>query len=150
MALSSALLIGHAAVRIGQRLTASIMEAGKAFCPPEARATYPVAVIKKNRRWFGRIIAGAYGFIGSGWLMIDELWVAEAYRAQGLGTQLLHDIEQLAIAQGCHSAYLWTMSFEAPAFYHKHGYSEFVRLERCAGPHQRLGFRKQLVKEVQE
>ncbi|MBW4581429.1 MAG: putative N-acetylmannosamine-6-phosphate 2-epimerase [Tildeniella nuda ZEHNDER 1965/U140] len=66
------------------------------------------------------------GLIGStscwNWLLIDLLWVHEAYRYQGYGRQLMKFAEQEASNRGCTVARLGTFSFQARGFYEKLGY----------------------------
>jgi ribosomal protein S18 acetylase RimI-like enzyme len=66
----------------------------------------------------GGLIASTYW----SWLDIDKLWLHEALRQRGYGSQLLRRAEQLAIQRGCHSAYLSTFGFQARGFYEKYGY----------------------------
>ena len=51
--------------------------------------------------------------------------------------------ENEALKRGCHSAYLWTQSWEGPDFYPKLGYKKFVVNEEVPRGHQRTGFMKQ-------
>ena len=70
----------------------------------------------------GTIIGGILGGTYWDWLYVDILWVAENRRRQGIGSTLLQKAEQEAIRRGCHHVHLDTMSWQAPAFYQKHGY----------------------------
>ena len=71
----------------------------------------------------GDIIAGIIGGTYWGWLYIDTLWVHEDHRKKGIGSELLARAEEIAIKRGCHHVHLDTMSWQAPEFYKKHGYS---------------------------
>ena len=71
----------------------------------------------------GDIIAGIIGGTYWGWLYIDTLWVHEDHRKKGIGSGLLARAEEIAIKRGCHHVHLDTMSWQAPEFYKKHGYS---------------------------
>ena len=71
----------------------------------------------------GNVIAGLLGGTYWGWMYIDILWVNEKYRRQGIGSRLLKSAEKEAIRRGCHHVHLDTMSWQAPGFYKKHGYS---------------------------
>jgi GNAT superfamily N-acetyltransferase len=77
----------------------------------------------------GTVIGGLFGAIGWGWLHLDILWVADAYRGQGLGTQLLQRAEAEATAMGIFHAYLETTDFQAYDFYARHGYVSFAVLD---------------------
>jgi GNAT superfamily N-acetyltransferase len=77
----------------------------------------------------GRVLGGAYGYTHYGWLYLSLLWVDEALRGQGLGTQVIERFEAEGTARGCHAAWLDTYEFQAPTFYARRGYREFGRLE---------------------
>jgi len=91
------------------------------------------------------MIAGACGVAYCGWFSLDLLWVEEPYRKQGIGSELLKIIEGEAMKLGAHSAYLWSQEFEAPDFYRKYGYQEFVRLNEFLPGHQLIGMQKKLI-----
>ena len=71
----------------------------------------------------GKVIGGILGGTYWGWMYVDILWVAESHRRQGIGTKLLALAEKEAILRGCHHVHLDTMSWQAPEFYQKHGYT---------------------------
>ena len=70
----------------------------------------------------GEIVGGLLGGTYWGWMYVDILWVREDHRGQGLGSRLLREAEEEARRRGCHHVHLDTMSWQAPAFYQKHGY----------------------------
>ena len=70
----------------------------------------------------GNIIGGLLGGTYWGWMYIDILWVREDHRRQGVGSRLLTEAEKEAMRRGCHHVHVDTMSWQAPAFYQKHGY----------------------------
>ncbi|MFD0516134.1 GNAT family N-acetyltransferase [Streptomyces aureus] len=43
-------------------------------------------------------------------------------RGGGLGTRILRQAEDEARARGCRTAVLYTITFQAPGFYQKHGW----------------------------
>ncbi|MFO6063362.1 GNAT family N-acetyltransferase, partial [Pseudomonas aeruginosa] len=51
------------------------------------------------------------------WLCIEYLWVSEATRGRGLGSELMQEAEQQAQAQGCSHLLVDTFSFQALPFY---------------------------------
>ena len=91
------------------------------------------------------VIAGIHGQIGGGWLYIVSLWVADDRRGQGLGRRLLQRAENTAAAKNCHSAYLYTYSFQNPQFYQRCGYRVFGKLENFGGSHIKFFMQKELV-----
>lgn len=90
----------------------------------------------------GKVQAGLRGQTYWSWCAIDVLSVAEPYRRQGIGSRLLVRAEEIARARGCVGVYLDTMSFQAPNFYSRHGYSEFGRIEGFPPGHSRHWFMK--------
>jgi ribosomal protein S18 acetylase RimI-like enzyme len=58
---------------------------------------------------------------------LQQLWVAEEHRRQGIGAKLVREFEQHAQLRGCQTFYLETFSFQAPSLYRSLGYE--VKLE---------------------
>lgn len=70
----------------------------------------------------------------SGWTWglaagIAMTWVRADARAAGLGTELLERFEAEAAGRGARVVYVTSFTFQAPAFYERHGYVEFARWE---------------------
>ena len=59
--------------------------------------------------------------IGEG-LAADIFFLPESLRGHGLGGRILGMAEEEARARGCITSMLYTISFQAPEFYEKHGY----------------------------
>jgi ribosomal protein S18 acetylase RimI-like enzyme len=93
---------------------------------------------------FDSITAGIDCQVGCGWLYIVSLWIEESDRRKGIGNALLSAAEQKAVEKGCHSAYLYTYSFQSPEFYEKNGYITFGKLENFCGDHEKLFLKKRL------
>ncbi|MDO5399838.1 MAG: GNAT family N-acetyltransferase [Eubacteriales bacterium] len=72
----------------------------------------------------GEIIAGIVAWCVSDTLEVEYLRVADSHRREGLGTQLLNHVEKLAREKGFKRIQLNTLSFQAPEFYLKHGYTK--------------------------
>jgi GNAT superfamily N-acetyltransferase len=92
----------------------------------------------------GRLAAGLCARMHFSWMFVDSLWVAEKARGRGLGTKLLEQAEQQASQHGCHSVWLDTFSFQAPAFYRKHGHEIFGELPDYPAGHHRYFLSKRL------
>jgi GNAT superfamily N-acetyltransferase len=92
----------------------------------------------------GLIVGGLVGDVGLGWLSIHALWVAEDLRGSGLGTDILKAAENAAIKYGCHMAMLDTLSFQAPGFYEKRGYSRIGVVDGYRGGSQKIFMQKPL------
>ncbi len=97
----------------------------------EARAagmgdTIPFAFTIKDRN--SHILAGVTGCTMYGFLFIEWLWVKSDHRHKKWGSKLLKATEELGKKRNCPTSCLLTMSWEALAFYQKHGYEiEFTR-----------------------
>lgn len=95
----------------------------------------------------GQVIAGINGHTWGGCGEIKEVWVAQAYRGQGLGRQLVQAAEQAAIERGCQQMLLATHSFQAPGFYEKLGYGRLATVVDYPQGHQQIFYVKQLTAE---
>ncbi|MFS2223939.1 GNAT family N-acetyltransferase [Pantoea sp. B65] len=92
----------------------------------------------------GKKLAGLTGSTTGNWLRIDMLWVSEALRAQGVGSQLIRAAEQEARDRGCIYAQVDTASFQARPFYEKLGYQLRFSLDNYPREHQRHYLTKSL------
>ena len=94
----------------------------------------------------GKVVGGVDGNYGTfGWLYINALWVRDDVRGRGYGAELMDCIEAEAKKHGCKNAFLNTMSFQAPEFYKKRGYTVFGELDDFPNEHSRIFLRKKLV-----
>jgi GNAT superfamily N-acetyltransferase len=91
-----------------------------------------------------RIVAGLSGSTWGGCAEIRQFWVEESRRRQGLGTALLEAAEQEARRRGCTSILLMTFSFQAPAFYARHGFDVVAAVDDHPAGHQNLLLRNRL------
>ena len=71
----------------------------------------------------GTIIGGAVGRTWGTECELQQLWVAPEWRRRGVARELVQRFEARAIERGCTGAYLYTFSFQAPAFYEALGYA---------------------------
>jgi GNAT superfamily N-acetyltransferase len=90
------------------------------------------------------VLGGVVAVIYWDWLYIDLMWLREALRGRGYGSQLLTLVEEEARKRGAKNAFLDTFSFQAPEFYQKHGYRIFGELKDFPAGHQRYFMTKQL------
>lgn len=68
------------------------------------------------------IIGGVSGRTIYNQFLIEVLWVADSFRGQGLGRNLMALVEDEAKLRGCLAAQVDTLSFQAPDFYQKLGF----------------------------
>lgn len=90
------------------------------------------------------IVAGGRGNLFLGALEVRGLWVDAELRGTGIGSELLRAIEQEARSRGASKAMLFTYSWQAEAFYRRHGYVEFGRFDFPEG-HYRIDMQKVLM-----
>ncbi|WP_349944813.1 GNAT family N-acetyltransferase [Lacrimispora sp. BS-2] len=89
-------------------------------------------------------VGGLIGNTHGNWLFVKYLWVSEDLRGQNIGSELLKQAEETAKERGCQYAFLDTFSFQAPAFYEKHGYRNVFALEEYPVTGKRYYFTKTL------
>lgn len=76
----------------------------------------------------GRVIGGLWGRTVYDWLFVELLFIPDALRGRGVGSELMKRAEDEALQRGCHSAWLDTFEFQARGFYERRGYSCFAEL----------------------
>ena len=74
------------------------------------------------------VLGGLLGRTSLGLLFIDLVFLPDSLRDRGLGGRLLELAEAEARQRGCRGAVLYTISFQAPGFYERHGWREFGRV----------------------
>lgn len=72
-----------------------------------------------------QVIGGLAGRTSLGLFFIDLFFLPPELRGEGLGTEILRRAEDEARARGCRTAVLYTISFQAPDFYRKQGWTSF-------------------------
>ncbi|KRF35290.1 GNAT family N-acetyltransferase [Nocardioides sp. Soil805] len=75
----------------------------------------------------GALAAGISGWTWGVAAGIAMTWVRADARAAGLGARLLTDFEAEALRRGCRHVFVTSFTFQAPAFYERHGYVELAR-----------------------
>jgi GNAT superfamily N-acetyltransferase len=77
----------------------------------------------------GELVAGLSGWTWGTCAGVGLLWVRADSRRAGWGGRLLDAAEQVARERGCRQVVLSSFTFQAPAFYERHGYTETGRIE---------------------
>lgn len=95
-------------------------------------ATAPVADVRPLASFAtdgaGRVVGGAVGRTWGECCELLQLWVDSEHRALGVGSRLVQRFELSAAQRGCRTFYLTTLSFQAPEFYRKHGYTAVAEI----------------------
>ena len=76
-----------------------------------------------------RLVGGLIGKVFWNWLYADLVWVQEEFRGQGIGTQVMRAAEEQALKMNLTGIYLFTETWQAPRFYAKLGYAQFVEFK---------------------
>ncbi len=74
------------------------------------------------------VLGGILGRTSLGLLFIDLVYLPDRVRGSGLGSRMLAMAEAEAVERGCRRGVLYTISFQAPGFYERHGWQEFGRI----------------------
>ena len=91
------------------------------------RETTPLHILVKGKD--GKVLGGLTGSTYWGWLDIDDFYLPDELRGQGLGARILQMAESAAINRGCTAVFLTTYAFQARGFYEKQGYRVVGTLE---------------------
>lgn len=124
----------------------AILQPLRAFNIANAGSTVPetFALLVRDEQT-DAIIGGLYGKLFYRWMFIELLVVPEQTRGQGTGSRLMEMAEAHARAKDCVGIWLDTFSFQAPAFYQRHGYTEFGHIDDYPPTHTRHFFQKRLL-----
>ncbi|CDG82951.1 acetyltransferase family protein [Janthinobacterium agaricidamnosum NBRC 102515 = DSM 9628] len=90
------------------------------------------------------VLGGISGRTSLGLLFIDLFYLPETLRGGGFGSTLLKMAEDEARRRGCRSAVLYTISFQAPGFYQRQGWSVFGEIPCQPSGSSRVFMRKDL------
>jgi predicted N-acetyltransferase YhbS len=71
------------------------------------------------------VVGRLLGRTSLGVLFVDLFFLPDALRGHRLGSRMLQLAEDEARRRGCEAAVLYTISFQAPEFYERHGYRRF-------------------------
>ncbi|MBR0451162.1 MAG: GNAT family N-acetyltransferase [Oscillospiraceae bacterium] len=103
--------------------------------PREVDADAEEFVLKienENGEIIGGCVAEVYEYHWSR-MLLEDLWVDERYRHQGIGSTIIREAERIAREKGCRVVTLGTSSYMARPFYEKHGYTVFSILQKTNG-----------------
>ncbi|MEU9095647.1 GNAT family N-acetyltransferase [Streptomyces sp. NPDC087901] len=81
----------------------------------------PLAVLVRDPAT-RQVVGGLTGRTSLGLFFLDLFYLPAQLRGTGLGTEILARAENEAHARGCRTAVLYTITFQAPGFYEKHGW----------------------------
>jgi GNAT superfamily N-acetyltransferase len=73
----------------------------------------------------GEIVGGLLGRSSLGLFFLDLFYLAKELRHAGLGSRMIALAEDEARRRGCTAAFVYTVTFQAPDFYERHGYRRF-------------------------
>ncbi|HUI35216.1 MAG TPA: GNAT family N-acetyltransferase [Stellaceae bacterium] len=73
----------------------------------------------------GGIVGGLLGRSSLGLFFLDLFYLPKTLRRGGLGSRMINLAEDEARRRGCTAAFVYTVTFQAPDFYERHGYRRF-------------------------
>jgi GNAT superfamily N-acetyltransferase len=73
----------------------------------------------------GEVLGGLLGHTSYRLFFLDLFYLAEELRGAGLGSRIIVLAEDEARRRGCTAAFVYTVTFQAPEFYERHGYRRF-------------------------
>ncbi len=112
----------------GARIREELLAALRTALPQARNASYVLSATDPA----GSLVGGLTASTSYGWLLIENLWVAEAFRHLGVGRRLMARAEENARNAGCHGAWLDTSNPDAMRFYEKLGYEALGQLTNTA------------------
>jgi GNAT superfamily N-acetyltransferase len=86
-----------------------------------------LAVLVKDAA--GNTLGGISGRSSLGLLFLDLVYLPKSLRGSGVGSRMLEMAEEEGRRRGCKSAMLYTLSFQAPDFYKRHGWRVMGEIE---------------------
>ena len=84
----------------------------------------PLAVVARDPAT-GAVLGGAVGRSSLGLLFLELFYLPPGHRGAGLGSEILAAFEAEGRRRGCVAGVLYTISFQAPGFYERHGWRRF-------------------------
>jgi GNAT superfamily N-acetyltransferase len=109
---------------------------------PQAEAVITGGLADYNRENFGRVdaqtldvlvrddnsgetVGGLLGHSSLGLFFLDLFYLPAELRHGGMGSRIIALAEAEARQRGCTAAFVYTVTFQAPEFYERHGYRRF-------------------------
>ena len=89
---------------------------------PSDNATLDVLVRDDSS---GEVLGGLLGHTSYRLFFLDVFHLPEELRGAGLGNRIIALAEAEARGRGCTAAFVYTVTFQAPGFYERHGYRRF-------------------------
>jgi GNAT superfamily N-acetyltransferase len=89
---------------------------------PSDNTTLDVLVRTDNS---GEVLGGLLGHTSYRLFFLDVFYLPEELRGAGLGSRIIALAEDEARRRGCTAAFVYTVTFQAPEFYERHGYRRF-------------------------
>ncbi len=90
------------------------------------------------------MLGGATGRTSLGVMFLDYFHLPPEVRGNGLGTRILCAFEDEGRRRGCTWGFLYTTSFQAPAFYERNGWERFGEIPSEPPGASRIFMRKSL------
>ncbi len=122
-----------------QAIAAPLLQFNTALAGPSGHRA--LALLLRSET--GAVQGGLWGTTGYGWLYTQLLVVPQALRGSGVGRALMLQAEAVALARGCHHAWVDTQ-FGAREFYERLGYVLFGELANYPPPYTRSFLQKKL------
>ncbi|MGG6098575.1 GNAT family N-acetyltransferase [Pantoea allii] len=92
----------------------------------------------------GEVPGGIQGHSSLGHCLSICFIFPPAFRRMGIGSEILTRFENEGRKRGCSAGFVYTICFQAPDFYKKHGWEEFGRIDRKAEGTSRIFMKKSL------
>ena len=92
----------------------------------------------------GRVVGGLLGHKKWRWVYVAKLWLPDELRGKGMGSRLMHAVEDYARRERCLGIYLDTFEYQALPFYEKLGYEQFGVLEGYPPGYRQFHLKKRL------
>jgi GNAT superfamily N-acetyltransferase len=108
--------------RVETVVTEGLAHYNSAMFRPADWATLDVVVRDDNG---GEPVGGLLGHTSYRLFSLDLFYLPEYLRGAGLGSRIIALAEDEAKRRGCTAAVVWTVTFQAPGFYERHGYHRF-------------------------